>query len=149
MIRPAEIGDAPAIANLWNWMIRETLATFTTELKSVAAIEGMLKQRPDGFFIAEEAGDLSGFVTFGPFRAGPGYAKTCEHSVVVPPGGQNRGIGSDLMRRAMHAAERAGCHVMVGAISGANPKAVRFHEKLGFREVGLMPEVGRKAGQWL
>ena len=107
MIRPAEIGDVPAIADLWNWMIRETLATFTTELKSVAAIEGMLKQRPDAFFIAEEAGDLSGFVTFGPFRAGPGYAKTCEHSVVVPPGGQNRGIGSDLMRRAMHAADRS------------------------------------------
>lgn len=149
MIRDAVIEDAPVVADLWNWMIRETLYTFTTDVKTVGAIESLLQQRPQGFFIAEEGGEVMGFVTFGPFRSGPGYAATCEHSLLVRPGNQHRGLGTALMRHAMHAAERAGCHVMVGAISSANPQAVSFHEKLGFRQVGVMPEVGRKAGKWL
>ena len=149
MIRAPTMDDALAISGLWNWMIRETLATFTTEVKTVAAIESLLEQRPDGFFVAEEGEEVTGIVTFGPFRAGPGYATTCEHSVLVRPGYQHRGIGADLMRHAMQAAGHAGCHVMVGAISSANPPAVKFHAKLGFDEVGRMPEVGRKAGRWL
>ena len=53
------------------------------------------------------------------------------------------------MTRAEEAAAAQGHHVMVAAISSANPGAVIFHEKLGFAQVGRMPEVGRKHGQWL
>ena len=149
MIRVATIQDTATIAELWNWVIRETLATFTTEEKSVAEIERMILDRKGRFFVAEEVGTLHGFVTLGPFRAGPGYAATCEHSVVVKPQFQRRGTGAGLMTHAIRYAENAGFHVMVGAISSANPQAVAFHTKMGFDEVGRMPQVGRKAGRWL
>lgn len=130
-------------------MIRDTLATFTTLEKTPVDILAMLEARPGAFFVAEERGALSGFVTFGPFRSGPGYAATCEHSVIVDPKAQGRGVGHDLMAQAEAAARALGQHVMVAAISGANPGAVRFHHARGFRETGRMPQVGRKAGQWL
>ena len=38
---------------------------------------------------------------------------------------------------------------MVGAIDGGNAGSIRLHEKLGFKEVGRMPEAAIKHGQWL
>ena len=43
----------------------------------------------------------------------------------------------------------AGIHVLVAGISGVNTRAIRFHEKLGFEQVGRLPETGCKQGQWL
>ena len=47
------------------------------------------------------------------------------------------------------AARAEGVHVLIAGISSANPGAIVFHTALGFAEVGRMPEVGRKQGQWL
>lgn len=149
MIRAAEARDAEAVAALWNAMIRDSLATFTTTEKTSQEIATVIEERAGAFFVAEEAGAAAGFVTFGAFRGGPGYAATVEHSIVLGEAAQGRGLGRALMARAEQAAAAQGRHVMVAAISSANPGAVAFHAALGFSEVGRMPEVGRKRDQWL
>jgi L-amino acid N-acyltransferase YncA len=40
-------------------------------------------------------------------------------------------------------------HSMVACICGVNPPSVALHESLGFHSVGVLPEAGRKFGQWL
>ena len=149
MIRPADATDAGDVGDIWNWMIRETLATFTSDEKSTSQIEALIAARPDSFFVAEDHGQIIGFITFGPFRSGSGYAATVEHSVIVGSAHTSRGVGSRLMTTAMDTASRQGHHVMIGAISAVNPQAVKFHEKMGFECAGRLPEVGRKNGQWL
>ena len=149
MIRPAEQSDAAGILDLWNWMIRDTLATFTSTEKTESAVREMVAERDGAFFLIEQKTDIAGFVTFGPFRSGPGYSATVEHSLIVHPGKQGGGLGRTLMTKAIEAASSQSKHAMVGAISGANPAAIAFHEAMGFQEVGRLPEVGRKAGQWL
>ena len=72
-IRGARPDDAEALAAMWNVMIRETLFTFTTEEKSPGGIAAMIKDRPGAFWVAD-APEPVGFVTYGQFRAGPGYA---------------------------------------------------------------------------
>jgi phosphinothricin acetyltransferase len=42
-----------------------------------------------------------------------------------------------------------GKHVMVAAIDSANARSIRFHQRLGFTEVGRLPETGYKFGTWL
>jgi len=148
IIRAAQVEDAGQIAALWNGMIRDTLATFTTIEKTKEDITEMLADRRGAFWVAEDDAPL-GFVTYGPFRSGPGYVATVEHSIVLAPLARRKGIGRALMKRAMDSAVALGHHAMVAAISSANPNAVSFHESLGFDHVGLLPEVGRKADQWL
>lgn len=46
-------------------------------------------------------------------------------------------------------ARRRGKHAMVAAIDGENEASIRFHERLGFVQVGRMPELGAKFGRWL
>ena len=149
MIRAARSTNATDIAKLWNWMIRDTLSTFTTEEKPVALIADLIEERPHHFLVSEAQGVFQGFATFGPFRTGPGYRATCEHSVLVDPACQGGGIGRALMEALMDAAKVQGYCIMVAAISSENRQAVEFHRKIGFEQVGYMRAVGWKADRWL
>lgn len=149
MIRPAIATDAPAIAALWNWMIRETLATFTTIEKTVDDVESLIAERPDAILVADGNAEIDGFATFGQFRPGPGYAATVEHTIILRPAAQGAGLGARLLAELEATARGAGHYVMIGAISSANPRAVAFHETLGFQQCGCLREAGQKAGRKL
>lgn len=144
MMRAATQDDAPWIAQIWNALIADTLVTFTTTPKTQADIAAIINERP--VLALPEQG---GFATYGPFRAGPGYAATVEHTILLAPQTRGQGQGRALMQALMQHARDAGHHIMVAGISGANPQAVAFHAALGFEQVALMPQVGRKGGQWL
>ena len=147
-VRAAQISDAQAIADLWNKMIRETDATFTTQEKTTKGIAALIAERTGAFWVAQKH-EVFGFVTFGPFRSGPGYSATVEHTIILADAAQGNGAGRMLMQHAVAGAMAQGHHVMVAAISAANPGAVTFHAKLGFEQVAHMPQVGRKGGKWL
>lgn len=149
IIRPANANDAVAIAEIANQIIRDTLATFTTATRSADSIAADIATRAPAYLVAEQAGQVVGFATYGPFRAGPGYARTCEHSIQLSPGARGQGTGRLLMAELENIARRQGVHVLVAGISSANPGAVVFHAALGFTRVGQMPQVGRKSGRWL
>lgn len=149
MIRPAAAHDATEISRLWNTMIRETLHTFTTVEKSADDVDEMIGSRGGAFFVAEADGRFAGFVTYGAFRSGPGYAHTAEHSIMVEETAKGTGVAAALLLAAEAAARRQGIRALVGGISGENPRAEAFHRKHGYTEVGRMPEVGCKHGRWL
>ena len=150
-IAPARTDHADAVARLWNGMIRDTLATFTTELKTQAHIAALIDTRKGAFWVAQadDADEAIGFATFGPFRDGPGYAATVEHTIIVASQAHGTGVGQRLMDKAESGADALDKHIMVAAISSANPGAVAFHTKREFVQTGCLPQVGRKAGQWL
>lgn len=148
IIRAACAVDAPAIAAIWNTMIRETLFTFTTDEKTEPGIAAMIADRPGAFWVAQDS-DILGFVTYAQFRSGPGYRFSVEHSIVLAEAGQGRGVGRALMEKALEMAASQGLHVMVAGISAANPGGVAFHKTLGFERVGRMPQIAHKGGQWL
>lgn len=130
-------------------MIRETLSTFTTDEKSIPELETMISTRSGAFFVAIDEDQTAGFATFGPFRSGPGYAHTAEHTVIVARTYHGQGIGRKLLGAAEKAAQTSGHHVMVAGISHTNLAAQDFHQKLGYAQVGRLPQVGFKFGQWL
>ena len=131
-------------------MIHDTLATFTTVALTTAEVAGRIDARKGRFWVAVDATDTAqGFVTFGPFRSGPGYAATVEHTIILDRTVQGAGLGHALMALAETGARDLGHHVMVAAISSANPAAIRFHTSRGFVQTGHLPQVGRKADQWL
>ena len=53
------------------------------------------------------------------------------------------------MEQLIRSPEQMGKHVMIGAIDGDNLPSIRFHQRLGFRDVARLPEVGHKFGRWL
>lgn len=146
MIRPAASRDAQAIAAIWNHVIRETTQTFTTAEKDPSALAVQIIDQP--CFVGETAGEVVGFVIYGQFRSGPGYAHTVEHSIHVAQAARGAGLGRALMDAAEAHARRAGIHSMIAGVAGENAGGAAFHAALGYREIARLPEVGWKFGRW-
>lgn len=149
MIRPARSGDAEPIAAIWNPIIRDTAITFTSHEKSDTALRAMIAERPGAFLVAETTGKVTGFATYGPFRSGPGYVRSGEHTILIAPSARGQGVGRALMAALEAQARQAGLHVLVGGVSSENPQAVAFHRAIGYSETGRMPEVARKFDRWM
>ncbi len=146
-IRTATDRDAPVIQTLWNHAIEDTLITFNAAPKSLEDVERAIRAE-DGFWIAEEAGQVLGYAAYGPFRTGIGYAHTKEHSIMLDPMARGRGIGRALMRAVEDHARAAGVHSLIAGISGSNPMGEPFHTALGFVKAGQLREAGQKFGSW-
>ncbi|PQO23906.1 GNAT family N-acetyltransferase [Rhodobacteraceae bacterium WD3A24] len=152
-IRPAGPGDAPAVAALWNPVIAETLVTFESARKSVEEIAALIRAREaagHGFFVAEAAaGALAGFAHYGQFRAGRGYRRTMEHSIILGEAARGGGIGRAMMDALEAHARAGGAHSLIAGVSSGNPAGRAFHAAIGYGEIAVLPEVGRKFGRWL
>lgn len=99
--------------------------------------------------VAEVDGTVAGYATYSQWRQPDGYRATVEHSVYVVESFRGRGIASTLMRALVERATAEGRHVMMAGICSTNTGSIALHEKLGFRTVAVVPEVGRKFDRWL
>ena len=148
-LRAATGADAEAVAAIWNREIREGVSTFTTLEKSVENVRVAIEAEGAVFFVAELNGAVAGFATYGPFRSGPGYARTVEHTVYLAKAARGQGAGRALVAALERAAKAAGHHVMVAGVGSENAAGITFHKSIGFQEVGRLPEVGRKFDRWM
>ena len=151
MIRAATSADAAAIVTIWNPVIRTPEVTFNATEKTEGDICAMIGERArlgHCFVVAETAGGVQGFASYAQFRGGVGYAHTMEHSVILRPEARGQGLGRALMRHVEDHAKAAGAHMMIAGVSSANPNARAFHVALGYDEVAVVREVGRKFGVW-
>jgi L-amino acid N-acyltransferase YncA len=148
ILRPARPDDAVAICGILNPIIAETTITFTTDLRTPDDVAERISQAPETWRVAETR-HLLGFACFGPFRSGPGYVRTAEHSIHLSPAARGQGIGRALMAALEEAARARGHSILVGAISAENAAARGFHTRVGFTETGYMPGLGLKFGRVL
>ncbi|MBU9579671.1 GNAT family N-acetyltransferase [Ralstonia mannitolilytica] len=152
LLRDATEADLPAILAIYNDVITNSNAVYTETLSTLEDRRAWLALRAtQGYpvLVADDDGRVAGFASFGDFRPYPGFRTTVEHSVHIHRDWRGKGFGRVLVEALCERAAALGKHVMVGAIDGANAASIRLHEKLGFKEVGRMPEAAIKRGQWL
>jgi phosphinothricin acetyltransferase len=148
IVRDAAPGDLAAIAGILNIEIRSGTASWTATPKTVDDMTRWFDERvARGFpvLVAEDGGEVLGYASYGPFRAGEGYRETVEHSVYVARWG--RGIARLLMERLIAAARAAGLARMVGGVSADQRASMNLHRDLGFEEQGRLKGVGLKRGK--
>lgn len=155
-VRDATEADVAAITDLYNRYLETTTAAWSERLQTVEERRAWMEHRQGHGFPVLVAHDrehgLAGFASYGTFRGAgmwPGYVHTVEHTIFVAPERCGEGVGHRLMSTLIERARAGDIHVMVGGIDGDNEGSIRFHEQMGFTEVGRMPEVGRKWGRWL
>ena len=152
LIRLATEQDLPAMLDIYNDIIANTTAVWHYEPHTLQMRTEWFEQRQQqGFpiFVAEEAGKVLGFSTFGSFRPWPGYSKTVENSVYVAADSRGKGVAKLLLPPLIEAARQLGIHAIVAGIDAENEISIALHKKFGFVEVAHFKEVGWKFGRWL
>jgi phosphinothricin acetyltransferase len=157
VIRDATSADIHAITDIYNALIPTTSITWSEALQTPEERGAWFaNQQRQNFpvLVATDSntGSIIGFASYTHFRGAgiwPGYRFTVEHTIHVRQQNWEQGIGRTLILELIERARSAGIHVMVGALDGANASSLSFHDRLGFVEVGRMPEVGFKFGRRL
>lgn len=148
ILRDAEASDAAGVAAIWNAAIRDSVATFTTAEKTNADLVARFASAPC-FLVAVLDDRVAGFALYDQFRGGPGYAHSMELTIYTDPAHTGHGIGRALMD-ALEARARAGdVHSLWAGIGSENTGSIAFHNRLGYRHIATLPEVGRKFGRWM
>ncbi len=152
LIRDARPQDVEVLTEIYNHEVATGTALWNVKPTTVDQRAAFVAQRTEAglpILIADIDGQVAGYASYGPFRPQDGFYQTMEHSVYLRPDFQGRGIGPALMLALIERAKQAGVHVLVAAVDGANAGSIRLHERLGFVEVGRMPQAGQKFGRWL
>ena len=152
IVRHASKEDCAAIGEIYNHAVLHTAAIWNDKTVGTDNRIAWFEARTFAGYpvlVSEEDGTITGYASFGDWRAFDGFRHTVEHSVYVHPGHQGKGIGRTLMKALIIEARKIGKHVMVAGIEAQNHASIHLHETLGFVTTGQMPQVGTKFGRWL
>jgi phosphinothricin acetyltransferase len=153
-LRDAAPDDAAAIAEIYAHYVLTTCITFEETVPSAGEIRARMQKVLDAalpWYVAEAPDrTILGYAYAAPFHPRSAYRFTVENAVYVDSAHLRRGIGSALMQRLIAESARRGFRQMVALIGDtANEASIRLHEKLGFRNVGVLTGVGFKFDRWL
>jgi len=151
LLRPATVADAAATAAIYNQEVTTSTVTFDLVTRSVEEQAEWLSARSGALevVVAEIDGEVAGFASLSPYRDRPAYRTTVEDSIYVHPDHRGEGVGRALLGEIVEVARRRGFHSVIGRIVGGHTASIRLHASLGFEQVGVEREVGRKFGRWL
>jgi L-amino acid N-acyltransferase YncA len=143
-IRDATLEDLPAIVAIYNSTVSTRMVTADTEPVSVASRQGWFAEHSGArrpLWVAEDKGQVAGWLSYSSFYGRPAYESTCEVSVYLAPEHRRRGLGAQLVRRCIAHAPQIGVATLLGFIFGHNEPSLKLFEQLGFQRWGLLPRV--------
>lgn len=151
-LRDATVEDLPGIMDIYNDAVLNTTAIWNEIVVDLDNRKEWFKARKERGFpviVAVMDGKVTGYASYGDWRAFDGYRHTREHSIYVHKDARGLGLGKQLMQALIDHARSNDVHVLIGAIESENMASIRLHEAMGFRIAGRFSEVGTKFGRWL
>ncbi len=151
-IRAATEKDLPEILEIYNEVILHTTAVYDYTAHTLEMRKEWFRSRQEQglpVLVAEEAGKVLGFASFGPFRAWAAYQYTVENLVHVHSEHRGKGVARQLMEALIAEARKMGKHTMVAGIDADNAASIALHRRFGFEVAGHFRQVGYKFDRWL
>ena len=98
--------------------------------------------------VGESDGEITGFANNTKFRSRSAYNSSTETTVYTAHHITSRGCGGKLYEALLDLVIQEKFHRAYAVITLPNPASIDLHERLGFKLVGVMNEVGRKFGKF-
>lgn len=151
MIRPVKIEDAQAIADIYNYYILSSVATFEEIVIDAEEIKKRILAVTQKYpwIVYEVDGEIIGYAYACEWRSRFAYRFAVESTVYLKPETTKKGIGSLLYKELIKLLITTNFHTILGCISLPNKPSVVLHEKFGFKKVAHFTEAGLKFNKWV
>lgn len=152
LIRPATLADAESIRSIYNQEVLTSTVTFDLVPRTAEEQRAWMRRHSGAhpaLVAVDEAGAVLGFGSLSAYRNRPAYLTTVEDSVYVAREHRGDGIGRALLEGMLEAATAHGFHTVIARIADQNVASIAAHRGVGFVDVGIEREIGRKFGRWL
>jgi phosphinothricin acetyltransferase len=151
-IRDAKFEDLPAIKDLYNYFIRNTVVTFDDKPLDLAHWQeklAMLRKFELPFLVlVRDDIELIGFAYVAPWRQRSGYLKIVENSIYLSAPATGKRLGTLLLTELIARCKAQGIKEVIAVIADRGADAsIRLHTKLGFLEQGHLAKVGTRFGK--
>ena len=151
MIRKVQLGDAAAIAAIYNYYITNTIITFETTAVSIEEMRQRILSISNEYpyFVYEQEGEVIGYCYAHRWKEKKAYQYTAETTIYIKPAYRGKGIGKQLMQYLIDACKKRELHTLIACLTYPNDPSTHLHESLNFQLVSHFHEVGKKFGHWL
>jgi phosphinothricin acetyltransferase len=151
LIRPVNVSDARAIADIYSYYVLHTIITFEFDAPGEKEIEHRIANVTANYpwFVCEIDDNVVGYTYASRFRERRAYDYAAETTVYVHHEFLGRGIGKALYIKLIETLEKSRITVLLGGIALPNKSSVKLHESLGFQKAGIFKNVGRKNRMWI
>jgi L-amino acid N-acyltransferase YncA len=151
IVRSAVETDIEAITAIYAHHVRYGTGTFETEPPDRSEMAGRWREvnaKGLPWLVAEDDGEIVGYAYASPYRARVAYRYTVEDSVYVRVDRLGAGLGRLLLPTLILATQACGMRQMIAVIGDSgNQASIRLHRGFGFRDAGLLKDVGFKFGR--
>lgn len=152
-IRMARQEDLQELLDIYNYEVKNGVATFDLEPKTIAQWQVWFDAHNvdhHPLYVAQIGERIAGYVSLSPYREKEAYHTTVELSVYVAPAFRRQGVAAALMEFILDVARRdPALHTVVSVITSGNDASCKLHDRFGFQFCGTIPEVGIKFGRLL
>ncbi len=141
IIREADPGDIEDICRLLALLFEQEAEFKPDYAKQKTGVSEIISNPRNGMFIViEEAGRIKGCASllFLVSTALGGKAAILE-DMVIEPEARDRGLGSQMLKKAISCAKEQGCSRLTVLTDGNNLKAQSFYIKNGFKQSPMTP----------
>lgn len=137
-IRAYRDSDLPGMLRIWNEVVEEGIAFPQEECLDESTGAAFFASQTYSA-VAEEGGEIFGLYILHPNNVGR-CAHICNASYAVSAGSRGMHIGEKLVRDCLEQAGRHGFRILqFNAVVESNLAARHLYERLGFRQLGVIP----------
>ena len=143
--------DASQIAAIYAQFCSETAISFETVAPDEATMRERIVAVTDRYswvVAVSEEEEVVGYAYAGKHRERAAYRWSVDFTVYLAPAAKRRGVGTKLYTALAAICRDLGYYRAFAGITLPNEPSIRFHEKIGFRPIGVYQRVGFKLGKW-
>jgi L-amino acid N-acyltransferase YncA len=147
--RSARADDLPAIQRIYADVVLNDHSSLAHEPPDLAYWEGRLAELlpRDRLLVAVDGSEVLGFAESYTFRPREGFDSTREVALYLAASSRGRGIGTVLYAELLSQLAAAGNRMVFATVALPNDASVLLHLRLGFQQVGLLPDIAEKFGR--
>ena len=157
MIRIAKEADSTQLAAIYGWYVENTAVSFEydapTPREFARRIREILLTHP--FLVYEENGEMRGYAYAHPLICRKACDWAVEVSIYIHRDARGKGIGRALYEALENALLLQNICTLEACVASADvldeyltDSSVRFHNRMGYTQVGKMTDCGFKFGRW-